>query len=45
MDHLLKFNLNRMVNKPRNTVSRKLRILEKSVVPNAQKLGTWRLAV
>jgi len=35
MDHLSKYHLNRTVNEPANVVSRKLRKLEKFLVPSA----------
>jgi len=40
MDHLSKFNINWMVNKPRNNVLQKLRRLEKSVTPGDIKLAS-----
>jgi len=40
-----KFHLNRTVNELGNAVLRKLRKLEKSMAPSAQKIRAWRLAV
>jgi len=40
MNPLSKFQLNRTVNEPENAILWKLRRLEKSMAPNAQKLGT-----
>ena len=44
MDHLSKFDLNQMVNEPKNGVLRKVRELEKMVAPSPESKA-WRLAV